>query len=165
MFYRHAIREYRMPSSDAGSFYQRLSSKFASSGVGPILAARLLLALSTTMPGLLAFGCGSPVANLEISAPSSAIVGTPITVTVTAMVGGRRDTIFNSPIHFTSSDSGAVLPPDYAFTAADAGSHTFTDGVTLPTTGIQSIKATDPNAPSITATTSVTVAAPTNDTQ
>jgi adhesin/invasin len=117
------------------------------------------------MAGLVAFGCGSPAANLEISAPTSAIVGSPFTVTVTAMVDGRRDTIFNSPIHFISSDSTAVLPADYAFTAADAGSHTFINGVTLMTAGIQIITATDIIAPSITATANVTVTEATTDRQ
>ena len=140
---------------------ERFSGRIARHGVGSILAARVPWALSATVPLLAAFGCGSPVANLEITAPSSATVGTPFTVTITVMVGGRRDTIFNSPIHFMSSDSGAVLPADYAFTATDAGSHTFTNGVTLMTAGSQNIKATDPNAPSITASANVTVTAAT----
>jgi hypothetical protein len=113
--------------------------------------------------GLVALGCGSTPANLEISAPSSAIAGTPLTVTVTAMVGRSRDRIFNSPIHFTSSDSAAILPADYFFTGADAGSHTFT--VTLMTSGSQSITATDIIAPSITATVNVPVSAATNAAQ
>ncbi len=129
------------------------------------VAARLLWTLSAAMAGLVALSCGSPAANLEISAPSSAIVGSPFTVTVTAMVDGRRDTIFNSPIHFTSSDSAAVLPADYAFTTADAGSHAFTNGVTLMTAGSQSMTATDIIAPSITATGSVAVTAATTDRQ
>src|SRR5262249_54182286 len=43
--------------------------------------------------------------------------------------------------HFTSSDGAAALPADYAFTAADAGAHTFS--VTLNTAGTQTITATD----------------------
>jgi hypothetical protein len=109
------------------------------------------------MLAFMAFGCGSPTANLEITAPSGAIVGTPFTVTVTAMVNGRRDTAYNSPIHFSSSDSSAVLPPDYGFTAADAGSHTFTNGVTLMSVGNQTVKATDVFAASLSATANVTV--------
>jgi hypothetical protein len=145
--------------ADAGfvGFLARLSGKSARLGLGSVSAARVLWVLSTTMAGLVAFGCGSPVANLEITVLSSATVGSPFTVTVTAMVDGRRDTIFNSPIHFSSSDSAAVLPADYAFTAADAGSHTFVNGVTLMTAGSQTIKATDIIAPSITATANVTV--------
>lgn len=141
------------------------SGKSARLGLTYVLAARLLWALSAAMAGLWAFGCGSPVANLEISAPSSAIVASPFTVTVTVMADGRKDTVFNSPIRFTSSDSAAFLPPVYTFTVADVGSHTFANGVTLMTAGSQSIKATDPNAASITATANVTVTAATTDTQ
>jgi hypothetical protein len=125
-------------------------------------AARLLWALSAVMAGFGVLSCGSPVANLTISAPSSAVAGSPFSVTVTAMADGRRDTIFNSPVHFSSSDSAAVLPNKYAFTAADAGSHTF-NNVILMTAGSQSIKVTDNIAPSLNATTNVTVTAATTD--
>ena len=60
-------------------------------------------------------------------------------MTVTALINGQPDTIINSPVHFTSSDPGALLPPDYLFTTADAGSHTFTNGFILMTTGNQTI--------------------------
>jgi len=164
-FYHQVRSEDRLSNIHTGSvrFNGRFSGKSARLGRGHLLAARLLWALSAAIAGLVAFSCGSPVANLEISAPSSAIAGSPFTVTVTVMADGRRDTIFNSPIRFTSSDSAAVLPSEYTFTAADAGSHTFTNGVTLMTAGSQSIKATDPNAPSITATANVTVTAATTD--
>jgi len=116
------------------------------------------------MAGLGALSCSSPVANLTISAPASAVAGSPFSVTVTAMVDRRKDTIFNSPVHFSSSDSAAVLPIDYAFTAADAGSHTFAN-VILMTGGSQSIKVTDNIAPSLNATANVTVTAATTDGQ
>ena len=123
----------------------------------------LLPALSAAVAGL-TFGCGTPTANLQISAPTSAPAGSSFTVTVTAVVGGSRDGMFNSVIHFTSSDSAAVLPSDYEFTAADAGSHTFSNGITLMTTGNQSIRATDTVASSITATANITVSAATSAT-
>jgi hypothetical protein len=77
------------------------------------------------------------------------------------MVGESRDTVINCSIHFTSSDSAAVLPADYLFTATDAGSHTFTSGVTLMTAGNQSITATEIGVPGLTGTAYVTVSAPT----
>jgi hypothetical protein len=119
-----------------------------------------LWALSTVIAGLAAYGCGTP-ATLHITAPSNATAGSPFTVTVTAMVGGSRDKVINSPIHFTSSDSAAVLPPDYYFTAQDAGSHTFTNGVTLKTAGSQSITATTLGASALNGTATVTVSAAT----
>jgi hypothetical protein len=107
------------------------------------------------------FGCGTTIAHLVITAPSNAAAGSPFTITVTAMAGESRDTIFNADVHFTSSDSAGVLPGTYTFTAADAGSHTFTNGVTLMTAGSQSITATDTVASSITGTTNVMVTAAT----
>ena len=44
---------------------------------------------------------------------------------------GTPATGYTGTIHFTSSDTKAILPVDYTFTTADAGTHTFT--VTLKT--------------------------------
>lgn len=44
-------------------------------------------------------------------------------------------------IHFSSSDSAAVLPPDYTFTAADQGSHRF--NITFNAVGGQSLSVVD----------------------
>jgi len=118
------------------------------------LRAPLLLALAASLAGL---SCGDPVVVIDIAAPASVTAGSPFSVTLTVMANGSLDKIFNSPVHFTSSDAAAVLPADYTFTAADAGSHTFTNGVALMTPGKQTIRAADRNAPSITGIVSVTV--------
>jgi len=62
-------------------------------------------------------------------------------------------------LHFTSSDSQAVLPANYTFTAADQGSHTFQ--VAFKTTGSQSLNVNDTvnNALHATANLSVTTSA------
>ncbi|HXJ85492.1 MAG TPA: hypothetical protein VMS18_01635 [Candidatus Binatia bacterium] len=86
-----------------------------------------------------ALGCATTHATLSFSAPSNAVAGTPFTVTVTVLYKGKPDTVINGRIHFTSSDSAAVLPPDYYFTPGDEGSHTWTDGFTLSTPGDQTI--------------------------
>ena len=57
---------------------------------------------------------------------------------------------YRGRVHFTSSDSAATLPADYTFTAADAGSHTFS--VTLRTAGTSSVTATDTVTGTITGT-------------
>ena len=50
----------------------------------------------------------------------------PVAVTVTALDGFNNvATGYSGAVHFTSTDSGALLPTDYTFTAADAGVHTF----------------------------------------
>lgn len=111
------------------------------------------------MAGLVTSGCGTPVATLNISAPSTAKAGFPFTVTITAMLSGSQDKIFNDEIHVTSSDTAAVLPSDYQYTATDAGSHTFPNGVTLMTPGVQTITATITTSAGIFGTTTVTVSA------
>ena len=112
---------------------------------------------------LLTLSCATPVANLEVIVPSSVTVGQPFTVTVTAMDGGSLDTMFDSYIRFSSSDSAAILPGDYQFTAADRGSHTFTGGVTLTTAGRQTVTAFEIFAPSINGNASLTVSSASSD--
>jgi hypothetical protein len=110
----------------------------ATGRIPPPMDSRVLTAVLTIS---LTIGCGTPHAVLNFSAPHTAVTGSSFSVTVTALIGGERDTIINSPIHFTSSDPKAVLPPDYTFTPADAGSHTWTGGFTLKTPGDQIISA------------------------
>ena len=86
-----------------------------------------------------ASGCGTAHATLDFIVPSTVTAGAPFTVTVNVLYQGKPDTVINSHIHFTSSDPAAVLPPDYYFTSADAGSHTWTNGFTLFTPGKQTI--------------------------
>ena len=120
------------------------------------MVTRLLWLVTVAVAGLVTLSCASPVAYFVMNAPASAVSGVPFAVTVTAMVDGRRDTMYNTPVHFTSSDSAATLPIDYKFTAADAGSHTFT-GIALKTVGNQSLTVTDVIAASITASANITV--------
>ena len=74
--------------------------------------------------------------------PSSVTAGTSETFTVTALSpNGGTDTSFVGTIQFSSTDSQAVLPASYTFTAANDGTHTFT--VTFKTAGSQAITATN----------------------
>ena len=74
--------------------------------------------------------------------PSPVQAGVAGNFTVTALDEfGNVATGYRGTIHFTSSDSQAVLPADYTFTAADAGVHTFS--ATLNTTGSQTLTASD----------------------
>src|SRR5262249_44361467 len=61
---------------------------------------------------------------------------------------GNTATGYTGTVHFASSDARASLPPNYTFTAGDAGVHTF--AVTLTTAGTQSLTATDTATSSIT---------------
>ncbi len=140
-----------------------LAGMFARFGLGPVRVVPLLCVLSTAMGGLVSCGA-APSATLEINAPASVVAGVPFTVTVTATANGRRDTIIDSIIVFSSSDRSAVFPPYYVFTTADAGSHTFTNGFTLMTVGSQSIKAAALQVSSINGIANVTVSAATTTT-
>jgi hypothetical protein len=100
----------------------------------PPLALCGLLAASMTL------SCGTAGhATLELAAPPNVTAGTPFSITVNVLYQGKPDTVINSPIRFTSTDPGAVLPGDYYFTPSDAGSHTWTNGFILATPGTQTI--------------------------
>jgi uncharacterized delta-60 repeat protein len=97
-------------------------------------------------------------ATLQVSGTATATAGTAATVTVTALDAyGNVATGYTGTMHFTSSDGQATLPGDYTFTSSDAGTHTFTNGVTLLTAGSQSVTATDTASGSITGALKVTV--------
>jgi Cep192 domain 4 len=81
--------------------------------------------------------------SFQLSAPSAAGPGTSFNFTVTAQnpTSSRTDTSFVGTVHFTSTDSQAVLPGDFVFTPSDQGMQTF--GATLQASGTQTITATD----------------------
>ncbi len=97
-------------------------------------------------------------ASLTLSAPSSARSGSAFTVTVTLKDAfGNVATGYRGTVHFTTSDAlpTVVLPANYTFTAADAGTHAFS--VTLWTVGTQTVTARDTVNGALTDTRSVTV--------
>ena len=72
------------------------------------------------------------------SGQNYALAGVESQVTVTAQdSSGHTLASFGGTVQFASSDPAAILPADYTFTAADAGTHTFP--VTLNTPGLQGI--------------------------
>jgi hypothetical protein len=78
----------------------------------------------------------------QVSGVPSQTAGQAIPLTVTAVdSNGNPFPGYTGTVHFTSSDPQAVLPPDYSFTPADNGTHSFT--VTLKTAGSQWVSATD----------------------
>ena len=146
--------------SDAKADFVRFHPEFSTRSALAKLARRLLHVFTAFILALASLSCGtSSHATLEISAPSTVVAGVPFSATVTAMYNGKRDTIINGPIHFTTTDAAAQLPTLYVFTAADAGSHTFT-GLTLVTPGNQTMTVSDYDATPIAGTVDITVAAP-----
>jgi FG-GAP-like repeat len=96
------------------------------------------------------------VAQFGFAVPTSVTAGTPFSFTVTAEDKfGNVEPGYAGTVHFgaMTSDTQAVLPADYTFTAADAGTHTFsatlfkTAGTSSPflsakdvATGVSSLK-------------------------
>jgi hypothetical protein len=87
---------------------------------------------------------GQPVSttHFRVTAPTTSAAGASFTIAVTAQDSSNNTlTSYRGTVHFTSTDTSAVLPSDYAFTTADNGSHTFT--ITLKTAGSDSVTLTD----------------------
>ena len=102
---------------------------------------------ATATSGALVF---APVIRLT-GFPSPTVAGTPGSFTVTVQDQfGSTLTGYRGTVHFTSSDPQADLPPDYVFTALDAGTHMFS--AALKTAGTQSVTATDTMTASATGT-------------
>ena len=80
----------------------------------------------------------------KLTAPASATPGTPFSLTVTAQnpTSGGTMASFIGTVKFASSDGAGVLPANYTFINSDQGTHMFS-GVTLNTSGSQTITATD----------------------
>ena len=92
-------------------------------------------------------------AYLVVASSGSAVAGSPMTFTVTAMDAyGNEATSYAGTVHFTSSDPAAVLP---ANSNLASGAASFS--VTLKTAGSQSITATDTVTSSITGNSAVSV--------
>jgi NPCBM-associated, NEW3 domain of alpha-galactosidase len=81
--------------------------------------------------------------QFAVTAPANTSAGTAFSVTVTAKDAHGNNAAYTGVIAFSSSDVQATLPSSYTFVAGDNGSHTFTNGVTLRTSGTQTVVATD----------------------
>jgi uncharacterized delta-60 repeat protein len=92
-----------------------------------------------------------------LSAPSSVSKGAKLNVTLTVEDAyGNVVTGYTGTVHFTSSDGTATLPANYAFTATDAGVHTFTN-VVLRKRGTQTLSVIDTQNGALTAADSISV--------
>jgi hypothetical protein len=98
---------------------------------------------SVTGTGGPVFVSPAAVDHLGLTAPAGSAPDVPFSVTVTAQ-DAFNNTVpgYTGTVGFTSSDPKAVLPAAYTFTAADAGTHTFS-GVSLHQPGPDTITAAD----------------------
>jgi streptogramin lyase len=82
--------------------------------------------------------------HLGVAAPTTATAGVPIGVTVSALDPfDNLDPTYRGTVALTSNDGQATMPGGYAFTATDAGSHSFPGGLTLRTSGSRTLTAAD----------------------
>ncbi|HZU71798.1 MAG TPA: hypothetical protein VE990_03410 [Acidimicrobiales bacterium] len=86
-----------------------------------------------------------PAFRLTVAAStSSTTAGTAFSVQVRALDAYNNvATSYAGTIHFTSTDTQASLPADYAFQGTDHGIHTFAAGAMLKTAGSQTISGAD----------------------
>jgi hypothetical protein len=99
------------------------------------------------------------MALLGVTLPRRAEAGKVLRVTISSRdLLNNVVTDYRGTVHFTSSDSQAVLPRDYTFVDADRGAHSF--DVTLKTAGEHSLIVTDSDRRLLRGSASVTVHAP-----
>ena len=90
----------------------------------------------------------APMTLVVAGFPSTETAGVSGNVTVTIdKSDGTVATGYTGTVKFSSSDGKALLPRNYTFTSADAGTHTFP--FTFETAGIQSITVADVSTPSL----------------
>jgi hypothetical protein len=89
------------------------------------------------------------LSRFVVGFPTATTAGQAQTFVVTGYDAyGNVATGYTGTVHFTSSDSHAVLPPAYTFLPADAGQHTFS--ATLKKAGTWAIRVRDSGQPSST---------------
>jgi hypothetical protein len=142
---------YTFTAADAGVHIFGATLKTA--GSRTITATDTVTATITGSQATIAVVSATATTLTVTGLPTSSVAGTAGSVTVTARDGfGNVVLGYTGTIHFSSTDTAASLPDDYTFTSADGGSHTFTAGVTLRTTGSRSVTATDTTTATITGT-------------
>lgn len=131
---------------------------------------------SHTFPGVVLKTAGSQTLTAQVTLAGSALsgvqtvvvnpagadhfdvsgIGTSIpmdflqSVTVIAQDAyGNQVAGYQGTIRFTTEDSGATLPADYTFVAADSGARTFTNQVSFSKDGTFTVAATDTSQPSL----------------
>ncbi len=104
--------------------------------------------LSSIDSGSLRVIPGSPAEFFISRSTDNLITGLPNYFDVIVRdAGGNTVTNYTGTVHFTSTDTEAVLPPDYTFVPGDNGSHRF--AATPKTAGVQSISINDISQTSI----------------
>ncbi len=124
------------------------SATLQTAGSQTITATDTVTASITGTSSSITVGAIAPPTHFSVSAPTPVRVGTAFSFTVTARDAANNIAdSYAGTVHFTSSEAQAVLPADSTLTD---GTGTFS--ARLPTTGSQSITATDTVTASISGT-------------
>jgi hypothetical protein len=145
---------YTFTAADAGT--HTFSATLKTAGTQSITATDTTTAGITGTDGGIAVQPAA-ASKFVLTGPGSVTHGVPFNVTLTAEDAyGNVATGYLGTVHFSSTDSTALLPANYTFTAGDAGVHTFT-GLVLHKKGKQKVTATDTLNSSLTATDTISV--------
>ena len=126
----------------------RFTGTLNTAGAQTITATDTAASALTGSSGSISVTAAGVATRLVVAAPASATVGASFSFTVTAVDAFNNTvTSYAHTIHFTSTDSAAVLPSDAALAN---GTGTFT--ATLETTGRQLLTATDTAASAVSGT-------------
>jgi hypothetical protein len=97
--------------------------------------------------------------GFNVSVPASTSSGSALPITITAVdAAGNPATGFLGTVFITTNDPAVTSTYAYTFTAADAGTHSFTGSVRLITAGNQTVTVSSPLMASFTSTVNVTPA-------
>ena len=122
------------------------SATLKTAGAQTIAATDTVTASITGSSGAITVSAAATATHFSVTAPANATAGTAINITVTALTASNATaTGYTGTVHFTSSDTQAVLPANSTLTN---GVGTFS--ATLNTVGNQTIGATDTVTASIT---------------
>ncbi len=122
------------------------SATLKTAGAQTIAATDTVTASITGSSGAITVSAATTATHFSVTAPANATVGTAINITVTALTAANATaTGYTGTVHFTSSDTQAVLPANSALLN---GVQTFP--AVLHTAGAQTIVATDTVTASIT---------------
>jgi hypothetical protein len=133
---------YTFVAGDAGVHVFTLGVTLVTAGSQRVTAIDLF---TPTINGseILTVNPGSTTSLVVSGLPDPTPAGTPEPLTVTAEDQfGNVTPAYTGTVHFSSTDFAAILPADFAFVDADAGVVQFS-GVTLFTTGPQTVRAID----------------------
>jgi hypothetical protein len=132
--------DYTFTSKDNGKHTFAVTFKTAGAGQSITAADTVTPTFQGTQTGINVVAAAA--SQVQIAAPATVTSGNAFLITLTALDAyGNIAQAYTGTVHFTSSDTLALLPANYTFTGGDAGAHTFS--VTLATVGSQKLTATD----------------------